>query len=67
VDASGRLVLAVKLKAKLLPYYSFVAYFTTMSLSLHATRHYMLKWRVTIGFVGMQSLTVAVLSSCRSV
>jgi len=67
VDASGRLVWAVKLKAKLMPYYSFVAHFTTTSLSLHATRDYMLKWRVTIGFVGTQSLTVAVLSACRSV
>jgi hypothetical protein len=43
VDSSSRLDLAVKLEAKLMPYYPFVAYFTTTSISLHATRDKILK------------------------
>jgi len=52
VDSSDRLVLVVKLKAKLIPYYPFVAYFTTMSIYLHTTRDKILSQIVTIGFVG---------------
>ena len=43
VDSISPLVLAVKMKAKLMPYYPFVAYFTTLSVSLHTTWDTILK------------------------
>jgi hypothetical protein len=50
LDSSSRLVLVVKMKVKLMQFYPFVTYFTTMSLSLHTTRDKILKKLVTIGF-----------------